>query len=270
MTDGAGAGATGPLRVDRTDDGVVLLTLALPDKRNVMSPEMTDEWVRVVTGLQDDRSVRCVVVTGEGSAFCAGGDVSWLGSEPDATVDSLRERMLPFYRAWLTIRQLEVPTIAAINGHAVGAGLVLALACDLRYAVPAAKLSVPFTKLGMHPGMAATFLLPEVVGLPRARELFFTGRPVTGEEAERIGLVNAVLPAEGFLDAVLATAATIAGAAPIATRLTKLALLDGGHADRESALAWEALAQPVTLATADLQEGLRARAEKRPARFTGQ
>lgn len=269
MSDSVTDGQGGPLTVQRPVDGVVLLTLNLPDKRNVMSPEMTDEWVRVLTGLKTDRSVRCVVVTGAGSAFCSGGDVSWLGSEPDASVDALRERMLPFYRAWLTVRDLEVPTIAALNGPAVGAGLCVALACDLRYATPGARLSVPFTALGLHPGMAGTFLLPEIVGLARARELFFTGRAVSGDEAERIGLVNAILPAEGFLDAVLEIAGGIAGMAPVATRLTKLALLDGGHADREAALAWEALAQPVSMATRDLQEGLRARAERRRPEFTG-
>ena len=100
-------------------------------------------------------------MTGEGSAFCSGGNTSWIASEPDATVDELRERMLPFYRAWLSIRRLEVPTIAAVNGPAIGAGLCLALACDIRYAAAGAKLGVPFVRLGMHAGMAGTYLLPE-------------------------------------------------------------------------------------------------------------
>ena len=259
----------GPLHVERLDDGVVLLTFALPDKRNVMSAELTAAWGDTIAALRVDRTVRVVVVTGEGKAFCAGGDVSWLASDPDATPDELRSRMLPFYETWLSVRTLDVPTIAALNGAAVGAGLCLALACDLRYATTTAKMSVPFTTLGMHPGMAGTFLLPEVVGVARARELFFTGRAVVGEEAERIGLVNQVLPAEGFLDAVLAIASTIGRAAPVATRLTKVAMAYGGHADQKAALAWEALAQPVTLASSDLQEGLAARAERRPARFTG-
>ncbi|WP_110182660.1 enoyl-CoA hydratase/isomerase family protein [Nocardioides solisilvae] len=257
------------LRVDRPSDGVVLLTLDNPAQRNAMSDEMTASWVEVIDELAADRSVRAVVVTGEGSAFSSGGNLDWLASEPDAGVDRLRERMLPFYRAWLGVRRLEVPTIAALNGPAIGAGLCLALACDVRYAAAGARMGVPFTRLGLHPGMAGTFLLPEVVGLAAARDLFLTGRLVQDEEALRLGLVSRVLEPDAFLDEVLATAAQVAAAAPVATRLTKLALLDGGHADRESALQWEALAQPVTMATVDLQEGILAAKEKRSPRFEG-
>ncbi|MDX6287753.1 MAG: hypothetical protein QOG53_3238 [Frankiales bacterium] len=261
-----------PLRVDRLaerQDGLVLVTLAQPERRNAMTAPLTDAWAGAMAGLRDDPSVRCVVVTGEGSAFCSGGDVSWIGAEPEASVDQLRARMLPFYRAWLSIRDLEVPTIAAVNGPAIGAGLCLALACDLRYATPDARLAAPFTRLGMHAGMAATWLLPQAVGLPAARELLLTGRSVSGAEAEAMGLVNRVLPTDGFLDGVLEIAAAIAAAAPIATRLTKVALAHGGHASYDAALQWEALAQPVTLTTADLQEGLAAQRERRTPRFTG-
>jgi enoyl-CoA hydratase len=257
------------LRLERPSEGVALLTLDNPDMRNAMSDEMTASWVAAVDRLAADRSVRAVVVTGEGSAFCSGGNTSWIASEPDASVDRLRARMLPFYRAWLSIRRLEVPTIAAVNGHAIGAGLCLALACDIRYAADGARLGVPFNKLGMHAGMAGTFLLPNVVGPAHARDLLLTGRVVDAEEALRLGLVSRVVPADGFLDEVLETAAGIAATAPIASRLTKIALADGGHADFESALQWEALAQPMTLATADLQEGIRAAKEKRAPRFEG-
>jgi enoyl-CoA hydratase len=195
--------------------------------------------------------------------------VSWIGSEPEATVDALRSRMLPFYRSWLTVRDLEVPTIAAINGAAIGAGLVLALACDLRYAAVDARLAVPFTSLGMHPGMATTWLLPEVVGLPVARDLLLTGRSVTGEEAATLGLVNAAVPRQQLLDKALEIADGIARNAPIATRLTKIALAGGGHANYDAALQWEALAQPLTLATRDLHEGLAALRERRPPSFEG-
>ena len=257
------------LRLERPAEGVALLVLDQPAMRNAMSDEMTRSWVDAVDHLAADPSVRVVVVTGEGSAFCSGGNTSWIASEPDAGVDRLRTRMIAFYRAWLTIRRLEVPTIAAINGPAIGAGLCLALACDLRYAAQGARMGVPFVKLGMHPGMAGTHLLPEAVGLAAARDLLLTGRLVQDDEAVRLGLVSRVLPPETFLDEVLETARGIAATAPIPSRLTKLALLDGGHADFEAALQWEALAQPVTLATEDLQEGIRAAQEKRPAQFVG-
>ena len=257
------------LRVDRPSDGVVLLTLDNPAQRNAMSAPMTEAWTATMADLAADRDVRAVVVTGEGTAFCSGGDPRWIAGEPDAPVHRLRERMLGFYRAWLAIRALEVPTVAAINGPAVGAGLCLALACDIRYAAESARMSVPFVKLGMHAGMAATYTLPNVVGEARARELLLTGRMVGAEEASRIGLVTSVIPDETFLDTVLESAAGIAATAPIASRLTKVALRDGGHADFESAIEWEALAQPVTLATEDLQEGVRASGEKRAPRFQG-
>jgi enoyl-CoA hydratase/carnithine racemase len=257
------------LRVERPSDGVVLLTLDQPDQRNAMSAPMTASWVATMAELAADRGVRAVVVTGAGSAFCSGGDTSWIAGEPDATVDDLRERMLPFYRAWLSILQLEVPTIAAVNGPAIGAGLCLALACDLRYAATGARLGAPFVRLGMHPGMGATWLLPDVVGPSAARDLLLTGRTVDADEALRLGLVSRVIEQDGFLDEVLATAAGIARSAPVASRLTTRALRTGGPADLEAALQWEALAQPVTLATADLQEGISAARERREPRFTG-
>jgi enoyl-CoA hydratase/carnithine racemase len=258
------------LRLERPSEGVALLVLDNPDMRNAMSDEMTASWVAAIDQLAADRSVRAVVVTGEGSAFCSGGNTSWIASEPDASVDSLRTRMIGFYRAWLSIRKLEVPTIAAVNGASIGAGLCLALACDIRYAAAGAKLGAPFVKLGMHAGMAGTYLLPKVVGEAHARDLLLTGRVVEADEALRLGLVSRVIEPAGFLDEVLETAAGIAATAPIASKLTKLALADGGHADFESCLQWEAMAQPITLATADLQEGIRASQEKRAPVFVGE
>jgi enoyl-CoA hydratase len=256
------------LRLERSS-GVAVLTLDNQAQRNAMTDEMTTSWVAAIDELSADRGLRALVVTGAGTAFCSGGNTGWIASEPDAEVDYLRSRMLPFYRAWLSIRRLEVPTIAAVNGAAIGAGLCLALACDLRYAAASATLSAPFVKLGMHAGMAATYLLPNVVGDAHARDLLLTGRTVGAEEALRLGLVSRVLPDQGFLTEVRGIAEQVASTAPIASRLTTVALRNGGHADLESAVQWEALAQPVTLATADLQEGIAAARAKRPPRFTG-
>jgi enoyl-CoA hydratase len=257
------------LRVRTTPDGVVTVTLDNPARRNAMSAPMTASWGALMAELRADRGVRAVVVTGAGNAFCSGGDTGWIGSEPDAGIDHLRDRMLPFYRTWLAIRELEVPTIAAVNGPAIGAGLCLAMACDLRYAAEDARLGAPFTRLGMHAGMAATWLLPEIAGLGPAREMLLTGRILTGTEAVAAGLVNRAFPAEDLAREVAAIAAEVAACAPIATRLTKVALASGGHADFDAALQWEALAQPVTLATADLQEGLAAQRERRRPDFQG-
>jgi enoyl-CoA hydratase/carnithine racemase len=257
------------LLVESRADGVVVLTLNNPERRNAMSDPMTASWLEVIEELRHDAELRCVVVTGAGSAFSSGGDLSWIAERNATDVPALRDHMLEFYRTWLSIRALECPTIAAINGHAVGAGLCLALACDLRYAAADAKLLVPFTSLGLHPGMAATWLLPEVAGLPLAREMLFTGRTITGAEAEAYRMVNRAVPREQVLDEALAVAAQIAAKAPIATRLTKVALAEGGHPSLDAALRWESLAQPVTMASDDLLEGIAAQRERRVPKFTG-
>jgi enoyl-CoA hydratase/carnithine racemase len=257
-----------PIRLEQRPDGVAVLTLDLPERRNAMTAELTAAWTETLAHLGAD-TVRAVVVTGEGKAFCAGGDLSWIGESPDLSVADIRDRMLPFYRAWLAIRDLSAPTIAAVNGPAIGAGLCLALACDLRYAARGAVMSAPFVGLGMHAGMAATWLLPEAVGIPVARELLLTGRAVDADEALRIGLVNSVSEPDALLDDVLAVASRIAANAPVAVRLTVAGLRSGGHSSLEAALQYEALAQPVTFATSDLTEGLAAAKQRRKPTFTG-
>jgi enoyl-CoA hydratase len=255
------------LSVDRKDDGVVLITLNRPDMRNAMTDTMTAEWRETMTGLATDRDARCLIVTGAGTAFSSGGDLSWIGERGAEAVPPLRERMLAFYRTWLMITELEIPTVAAVNGPAVGAGLCVALACDLVYAADDAKLLAPFTSLGLHPGMAATYLLPRrAPGL--AREMLLAGRTVSGKEAADKGLVNQSFPKNDLMSEVTGIATKIAQNAPIATRLTKVAL-GQGHQDLEAALRWESLAQPVTMASADMIEGLSAHRERRMPKFTG-
>ncbi len=248
---------------------VAVVSLDLPSRRNSMSGAMTASWVELMAALRTDDALAAVVVTGAPPAFSAGGDLSWIVSEPDAPVADLRARMLAFYRSWLSVRELEVPSIAAVNGAAVGAGFALALACDLRYAASDARLGVPFTSLGLHPGMATTWSLPQVAGSAVARDLLLTGRVVSGQEAERLGLVSRAVPADAVLDEAVAAAERIAAAAPVATRLTLQALRGGGHATYEAALQWEALAQATTLATRDVHEGIAAAAEKRRPQFEG-
>ncbi|MCG5216606.1 enoyl-CoA hydratase-related protein [Streptosporangium soli] len=257
------------LLIDRHDDGVVVLTFNLPDRRNAMTDGMTEEWRQAMAGLAADPAARCVVVTGSGSAFSAGGDLSWLADLGAEDVPALRDRMLAFYRTWLAIADLEMPTIAVVNGPAVGAGLCVALACDLVYAADDAKLLAPFTALGLHPGMAATYLLPRVAGVGVAREMLLTGRAMLGAEAARVGLVTRSFPGETLLPEALKIARQVAAKAPVATRLTKVALNGGGHPDMEAALRWESLAQPVTMASADMAEGIKAQRERRPPRFSG-
>ncbi|MFA7267455.1 MAG: enoyl-CoA hydratase/isomerase family protein, partial [Candidatus Nanopelagicales bacterium] len=166
------------LTVERTESGVILITLDYPDRRNAMSGQMTRAWGRLAAAIKVDQTIRAVVVTGAGTAFTSGGDTGWIGGDPGATVDELRTKMMAFYRTWLSMRDVPVPVIAAINGAAVGAGACVALAADIRIASENAKFTVPFLKLGIHPGMATTYLLPEVVGVAAARDLLLTGRVI--------------------------------------------------------------------------------------------
>jgi enoyl-CoA hydratase/carnithine racemase len=248
--------------------GVRLLTLNRPDVRNAMTEDMTQAWDRAVAEVSADRETRVLVVTGAGSSFCAGADMSWLdqGAADDITPDRLRDRLLPFYRSWLSPRRLPFPVIAAVNGPAVGAGVCLALACDLRFAAASARFSTPVIYLGTHGGMGATWLLPEAIGVSRAREMLYTGRDVPAAEALSWGLVGGV--DDDVLEHSLEVAARIAEAGPIALRLTKTGL-EQSAAGLEAAIQWEALAQPVTMTTADLHEGIQAFRQGRSPRFLG-
>lgn len=235
-----------PLLVERADPGVVVLTLNMHERRNAMTMELTEAWEAAITALHQDRSVRAVVVTGAGTAFSAGGDIGWLEStiRTSDSMSGLRSTMSQFYQKWLSIRRLPIPSIAAVNGPAVGAGLCLALACDVRYASPAATFSAPFTALGVHPGMAATWLLSEAIGVPRAREMFFTGREVSAHEAVQWGLASAVN--DHVVGHAVDVAVTIAATDQLSVELTKAALAHR-HRSFEEGLDWESFAQPMTM-----------------------
>ena len=235
-----------PLLIEQIEPEIVLLTLNVQEKRNSMTPELTQAWEAAIRALNQDQSVRAIIVTGAGSAFCAGGDLDWLEStvRSNASVSTLRSTMSNFYQTWLSIRRLAIPSIAAVNGPAIGAGLCLALACDLRYAGPAARFSAPFTALGVHPGMAATWLLPEAVGVPGAREMFFTGRVLNAEEAVQWGLASAV--SDDVVAHAIDVAKTVVATDALSVEFTKAALAHPYRTFDES-LDWEGCAQPMTM-----------------------
>lgn len=253
----------------RREGEVVVVELADPDRRNMMGVEMTQAWDRLVPAIAADRQVRAVLLTGRGSAFSSGGDTGWIGADSHEPVGVLRARMLAYYRTWLAIRALEVPTIAAVNGPAIGAGAALALACDIRWAGRSALMAFPFLRMGMHPGMLSTHLLREAGGPAVARDLLLTGRRVPADELLALGLVSKVVDDVDLPAEALRGASGVAGGAPLAVRLTTAALRDGSVDHWPSAMQWEGLAQAVTLASADLAEGLAALRERREPRFTG-
>jgi enoyl-CoA hydratase len=231
-----------------------------------MTAEMGAEVADVVRTLNQDQRARVLILTGAGRAFCAGGSKGSLQSRAGgATAGTPKD----FYKRFLSLRRLEIPTIAALNGPAVGAGFCVALACDLRIAAANARMGLNFVRLGIHPGMAATFTTPRIVGMAKACEVIFTGRLYTGEEAFALGLVNRVVPPDKLIDESLALAHEIASNAPIAIRLAKRALYRGEAELLEAALDVESEHQTYTFTTEDAKEGITAMTEKRAPRFRG-
>jgi len=267
------------VRIERTGPGGATAQVVFddPDRRNAMTEAMGRSLADGVARLAADATVRAVVLTGAGSAFSAGGDLEMLEAKsragreaPGAAArEANRAFMRAFYGLFLSVRELPMPTIAALNGAAIGAGLAVALACDLRIAASDAKLGLNFTKLGIHPGMGSSWTLPRLVGPAHAADLLLTGRILDGAEAERIGLVNRALPRGEVVDHALGLAADIARSGPIAVRQTKRALARSLDVELGDQLEFEAEQQAICYESADLAEGLRAARERRAPEFRG-
>lgn len=247
-----------------------VITLNRPDNRNSMTPELLDAFAAAVDRTRADDGVRCVVITGTGRCFSAGADFkSTIQRQGEGRTLQPHEKSYAMYRPFLSVLDLEVPVIGALGGHAVGGGFGLSLVCDIRIGAREAKYGANFTKLGLHPGMGISYLLPRLVGVSRAAELLFTGRLFEGEEAERIGYLSAAFPAAEVLPRAMEMAAAIAANAPAAVRMTKRTFYRGlGWDVREGAFE-EAYAQAFTLETEDCAEGIAALLEKREPRFQG-
>jgi enoyl-CoA hydratase/carnithine racemase len=245
------------------------ILLDRPAKQNAMNFEMGEELADAVERINAAHGVRVVLVRGSGKAFCAGGDFTLIETNVARTGEDNRLVMLAFYRNYLSILRVRVPTIAVLHGATIGAGLCLALACDLRLAAVEAKLGANFTRVGLHPGMGCSLLLPRLVGPAKAAELMLGGRFVTGAEAERIGLVNASVPAHELDELVASRVAEIMAAAPIAVQQTKATLLAPLLRELEEALQREAFAQAIDFATGDLREAIAAFRASRTPEFSG-
>ncbi len=260
------------------DGDVVTLTLNNPKRRNAMTEAMGEAFSAEVGRLVGDETIRAVVLTGseEGRAFCAGGDLGMIGGHADRGVESpvdarnaARDTMKNFYGLFLCVRDLPCPTIAAINGHAIGAGLCVTLGCDFRVAASDAKLAFNFTQLGIHPGMGATWTLPRLVGPAIAADLLYTGRTVRGEEAASLGLVNRAVASGSVARVARELAETLSTSAPLPVRGLKQALRHSLDRSLDEALTFEAEQQALCYETEDMQEGLAAARERRAAAFTG-
>lgn len=252
-------------------DHIALLTLNRPDNRNSMTSDLLDGFRLAVDRVRQDGSLRCVVITGEGSCFSAGADFkAAVQREGDIRKLQAHERSFAMYEPFLSVLDVEVPVIAALNGHAVGGGFGLALACDLRIASREAKYGANFARIGLHSGLAISYLLPRLIGPVHAAELLLSGRLIDGREAEELGLMNRVVPKDEVKTAALAMAKTIAKNAPVAVRMMKKTFYRGLGWDVRGAAFEEAYAQALTLETKDAKEGMAALLEKRDPVFLGE
>jgi enoyl-CoA hydratase/carnithine racemase len=234
-----------------------------------MSAEMGAAFRDAVARVNASDVPRVVLVEGNGRAFSAGGDFSLIEGNSRKTNEENRREMPEFYWSFLSVIRLRVPSIAVLQGAAVGAGLCLAMACDIRLAAREAKLGANFVKVGLHPGMGATLLLPRLVGPAKAAELLLTGKLVDGAEAERMGLVNAAVPRDELGALVDETAKSIASAAPIAVRQAKETSTRPLLEALDAQLAREAECQAVNFASEDLKEAVAAFRAGRAPSFSG-
>lgn len=263
------------LRIDR-DGPIATLTFDDPDRRNAMTRQMGEELAATVATLAGDDAIRVLVLTGAGKAFSAGGDLGMLDElaergvrQPVTGRQANRDVMRSFYGLFLSVRDLPFPTVAAINGAAIGAGLCVALACDIRLAARDAKLGVNFTKVGIHPGMGGTWTLPRLVGPALAAELLYSSRLFSGDEAAAMGIVNRAIENDSLMGETAQLAGQIAAGAPLAVRGIKRALAQSATSSLADQLDFEAQQQALCFETEDTREGLAAARERRDPVFRG-
>jgi enoyl-CoA hydratase/carnithine racemase len=252
-------------------DGIATLTLNRPERLNALGGTLRQDLHDAVTRAAADPEVRVMVVTGAGKGFCSGGDVKAMGEAKAGQRERpLIEKIAPGRdRTLLAMREAPQPIIAAVNGAAAGAGMNLALGCDLRIASTNAKFTQAFVKRGLHPDWGGTYFLPRVVGMAKACEMIFTGEVIDAAEALRLGIVSRVVAPEELLPTAYDLARRIAAGPPVAIRLAKRSLYANEDLDLRGALQIETMAQNICFETEDATEGIRAFGEKRAPIFKG-
>ena len=249
-------------------DRIGMISLNRPDHRNAMTPELLDAFSEAIAEARGDQEIRCLVITGRGPCFSAGADLRSSMQRSDSGKPS-RDASFAMYEPFLQVLDIEVPVIAAMNGHTVGGGFGLSLLADIRVANVDAKYGVNFARLGIHSGLGISYLLPRLVGAAHAAELLFTGKLIRGDEALRLGLVTHAEAAEEVLPTAMGLARAIAGSAPMAVQQMKASIRRGLRWEIREAALDEAGLQAASLSTEDAKEGLSAILEKREPDFTG-
>jgi len=246
------------------EENIGILTLSRPKALNALNLELLLELNRAVEIISKDESIHVLIITGDGKAFVAGGDITEMKDLDSIRGLSTGELGVEIFR---NIERLRIPTIAAVNGFALGGGCELAMSCDLRIASDNAKFGQPETSLGITPGFSGCVRLSRLAGLAKARELIYTADIIPALEAERIGLVNKVVPADHLMSAAMEMAKRIASNAQLAVRYSKMAINRGIETDIDTAIAFENQVFALCFATEDQKEGMTAFIEKRPPDF---
>lgn len=253
------------------DGPVVTLTMNQPEQRNPLTGNTAiPEFLLAIERIHDDTSVRCVILTGNGPSFCAGGDIREMKRQASPEVSEMEIRQQyrrGIQRLTLSLFDLEVPVIAAVNGHAIGAGLDLACMCDIRITSEKGRFAESFIKLGIIPGDGGAWLLPRIVGMSRAAEMAFTGEMLDAEQALAWNLVSRVVPHDTLMPTARDLAGRIAQHASHGLRLTKRLMREGIHSRLDTVLEMSAVFQAVSHKTPDHSEAVSAFIEKRAARF---
>lgn len=254
----------------KVEQGIATITLNRPDKRNAFNLEMIEAWTAALHACRDDDAVRVVVMTGAGKAFCSGGDVGGMADTASETPLSNKDRLWRhIHRVAFALEDLDKPVIVAVNGVAAGAGMDMALLGDIRFAAQSAKFAESYVKMGLVPGDGGAYLLPRIVGTAKALELLWTGDVIAADEAERLGIVNKVLPDDELMAFTYQFARRLADGPSIAIRLIKRAVHQSARLDLRTSLDLVSSHMAVVKASEDHKEAARAFAEKRAPQFKG-
>ena len=249
----------------REESSIGYITINRPDFRNALNLETLQEIEEALEAFRVNHDVRVIIFTGSGEkSFAAGADIRQLNER--TMIEALQPNMTGTYRR---IEDYEKPTIAAINGFALGGGLELALACDIRVAADHAKIGLPEVGLGIMPGAGGTQRITRIMGKGKAMELILTGDLITAEEAERFGLISKAVPKNILMDTAIQYAGKIASKGPLAVRLAKAAVNKGADIEMETALYLEKLSQTILIGSEDKREGTEAFIDKRKPNFIG-